>query len=82
AYVRELGRVLGQAPDFVGPGAKPHRMAVLTAGCGLAALLSIGSDWAWSALWLALAVIVILSAATVVRRTLRLAASLRSGWQP
>jgi phosphatidylglycerophosphate synthase len=82
AYVRELGQALGQAPDFVGPGAKPHRMAVLTAGCGLAALLSIGSDWAWSALWLALAVIVILSAATVVRRTLRLAASLRSGWQP
>jgi phosphatidylglycerophosphate synthase len=78
AYVRELGRALGQAADFVGPGAKPHRMAVLTAGCGLAALLSFGSDWAWAALWLALAVIVVLSAATVARRTVRLGKALKS----
>jgi phosphatidylglycerophosphate synthase len=36
AYVRELGRGLGQAADFSGPMAKPHRMALLTPGLGAA----------------------------------------------
>lgn len=30
AYVRELGRASGMTPDFGGPMAKPHRMAVMT----------------------------------------------------
>jgi phosphatidylglycerophosphate synthase len=38
AYVRELGRGLGQPADFSGPMAKQHRMAVLTATCGISAL--------------------------------------------
>jgi phosphatidylglycerophosphate synthase len=37
AYLRELGRAEGLAPDFSGPMAKQHRMAVLTAGAVLAA---------------------------------------------
>lgn len=78
AYVRQLGSALGQPADFSGSGAKPHRMAALTAGSVLAALLSIVSDWAVVALWLALAVIVLLGTATVVRRTSRLATALRS----
>jgi phosphatidylglycerophosphate synthase len=38
AYIRVLGGSFGLAQDFRGPMAKPHRMAVLTAGC----LLGIG----------------------------------------
>ena len=38
AYVRELGRGLGQPADFSGPMAKPHRMAALTLTCLVAAL--------------------------------------------
>tara|TARA_R110002124_G_scaffold47051_3_gene140527 strand:- start:10252 stop:10905 length:654 start_codon:yes stop_codon:yes gene_type:complete len=77
AYIRELGRGLGCEADFAGPGAKPHRMAALTAGCVLAAA---GTLWhADSAiLVLTLAVIVGLTVVTVVRRTLRLASRLRA----
>lgn len=38
AYVRVLGGALGTHQHFVGPMAKPHRMAVLTGAC----LLSLG----------------------------------------
>jgi phosphatidylglycerophosphate synthase len=38
AYVRLLGASLGQAQDFRGPMAKPHRMAALCVGCGAALL--------------------------------------------
>jgi phosphatidylglycerophosphate synthase len=38
AYIRVLGGTLGLAQDFRGPQAKPHRMAVMTAGC----LLGVG----------------------------------------
>ncbi len=33
AYVRHLGGALGQAQSFIGPMAKQHRMAALSAGC-------------------------------------------------
>ncbi|MFW2342225.1 CDP-alcohol phosphatidyltransferase family protein [Brevundimonas sp.] len=79
AYIRELGRALGQDADFVGPGAKPHRMAALTLGCLVAAGLAVTlPDHSFAALWLALAVIVLLTAVTAVRRTLRLAAWLKA----
>jgi phosphatidylglycerophosphate synthase len=35
AYIRVLGGTFGLAQDFRGPLAKPHRMAVMTAGCVL-----------------------------------------------
>lgn len=80
AYVRELGRALGQPADFVGPGAKPHRMAMLTTGCFFSASMGLfGIDHAWAGLWAALAVIVLLTAITVVRRTVRLGRRLRGG---
>lgn len=41
AYLRELGRAEGLAPDFGGPMAKQHRMAVLTG----AALLAAAEPW-------------------------------------
>jgi len=79
AYIRELGRALGQAADFAGPGAKPHRMAALTLGCIVAAGLALANvDHSFAALWLALAVIVLLTAATALRRTLRLARWLKA----
>lgn len=79
AYVRELGRGLGLEADFAGPGAKPHRMAVLTLTCLITAGMTLAqSDWAMAALWIGLALIALLTAATVVRRTLRLAKRLKA----
>lgn len=71
AYVRELGRALGQPADFRGPGAKPHRMAVLT---GASMLAATETWWAEPAplLGLGLVVIVLLTALTAARRTARL----------
>ncbi len=52
AYVRELGRGLGQPADFSGPMAKPQRMALLTIACLLAAAEPL---WGWRGETLALA---------------------------
>jgi phosphatidylglycerophosphate synthase len=73
AYVRELGRGLGQPADFSGPGAKPHRMAALTVTAVAAAslephVLGPGVAVAWG-----LVVIVTLAGVTLVRRVLHLA---------
>lgn len=77
AYVRELGHALTGTVDFTGPGAKPHRMAALTAGCLLSAIAAWAlPDWDRAVLWLALALVVLLTAVTVLRRTTRLAARL------
>lgn len=78
AYVRELGRALGQPADFRGPMAKPHRMALLTAACALAAAEPL---WGWRGQTLAIACAVIAagSALTAARRTLTLARRLAAG---
>lgn len=76
AYVRELGHGLGVAADFSGPMAKPQRMAALTLICALAALAPLWRGLQW-AMPVGLAVIALGTAATVVRRTWRLAAALR-----
>lgn len=75
AYTRELGANIGLEPDFTGPMAKQHRMALMTA----AALLAIvASPWLspviilTKALWLAVAGTVI----TVARRGYRLRSQL------
>lgn len=79
AYVRELGHALTGTVDFTGPGAKPHRMAALSAGCVLSALAAVAlPDWDRAVLWLALAVVVALTAVTVGRRTARLASRLKA----
>jgi phosphatidylglycerophosphate synthase len=73
AYVRELGRAEGFPPDFSGPLAKPQRMAVLTAGSVLAAFYA--SQWTLTVtLW----IIVVGTAATVIRRAATLVAALTS----
>jgi phosphatidylglycerophosphate synthase len=78
AYVRELGRALGQPADFSGPMAKPHRMALLTAACVVSALEGL---WGWKGQTLALALALILAGAllTAALRTARLAGRLKSG---
>lgn len=68
AYVRVLGRSLGTGIYFVGPMAKQHRMAVMTAACaacGLAVFWRVQHF----VLLAALGVICIGAALTVVRRT-------------
>ncbi|HEY2707855.1 MAG TPA: CDP-alcohol phosphatidyltransferase family protein [Caulobacteraceae bacterium] len=77
AYIRELGRGLGQPADFSGPGAKPQRMAVLTLGALVAAAEPM---WGWRGLTLAMAVafIAVLATITAIRRTARLASALRN----
>jgi hypothetical protein len=77
AYVRELGRGLGLPADFSGPMAKPHRMAVLTLACALAAAEPL---WGWQGqvMTVALGLITLGAAVTVVRRTLGLARRLKA----
>jgi phosphatidylglycerophosphate synthase len=82
AYVRELGRGLGQPADFSGPGAKPHRMAALTVAALASAvlephLLAPGQVMAWSLVFIAA-----LASVTLVRRTLHLALRLRAAATP
>ena len=77
AYVRLLGGSLGFTQDFGGPMAKQHRMFVLTVGVlGAAAEHAVrGSTWM---LIVALWIIVIGSAFTVIRRTMHVARDLRA----
>ncbi len=76
AYVRELGKAQGQSADFKGPMAKPQRMAVAT----VAAILSIFVPviLGWPVLYIALWIIVLGSAVTVLRRSFGIIAILRS----
>jgi len=73
AYVRVLGKSIGGQTRFIGPMAKQHRMALLTAASLLAAVLA---HWNWDRriLAAALAVVVAGCAVTIVRR-LRLTTS-------
>lgn len=70
AYIRAVGRSLGTCSDFRGPGAKQHRMAIIT----VAALWCGTMPIAWAApvplgaLWIILA----LATITAARRLLRL----------
>lgn len=73
AYLRELGRAEGLAPDYSGPMAKQQRMALLTAGC-LAAVLWPAPQTLAATLWL----IALGTAATAVRRSLRLIRALKA----
>jgi phosphatidylglycerophosphate synthase len=72
AYVRELGRASGAPSDFSGPMAKPQRMATMTAAAVIAALAIIGWWDARSVLAIALWIVTLGAALTVLRRALRL----------
>jgi phosphatidylglycerophosphate synthase len=77
AYLRELGRAEGFAPDFSGPMAKQHRMAVLTVAA-LAAAVEAAVWGTQGALALGLWVIALGAALTAARRARRLIAALKA----
>lgn len=72
AYLRALGASLGHGQDFCGPGAKPHRMFVLTVGC-LAQMAAILAGWTHNFLLWTLTVAAALTALTALRRLWHLA---------
>lgn len=76
AYLRALGFGLTSIQDFSGPCAKPHRMALLTAGSLLTAAMTLTSV-AWPIMKVTLAIISLLTWITAARRTLRLAKELQ-----
>jgi phosphatidylglycerophosphate synthase len=77
AYVRVLGGSVGLPQSFSGPMAKPHRMFAITVGCvGAAVECSFGRPP--RILYLALAAVVLGSAWTVARRTIRIVRDLGS----
>jgi phosphatidylglycerophosphate synthase len=78
AYVRELGRGLGQPADFSGPMAKPHRMFALSVAC-LVSMFEPLWGWRGHAFVIALAVIALGCLATVWRRTAHLGRRLKDG---
>ncbi len=76
AYVRLLGGSMGVTQYFIGPMAKPHRMALLTAACVLSVFENyLGLEGKTIAL--ALIVMVIGMIVTCVRRTARIVADLK-----
>ena len=78
AYVRVFGGSLGLAQDFSGVMAKQRRMAALTAGLVVQAILSFFSAALWPLLITA-AVIAAGSLVTCVTRTVAIARKLEQG---
>ena len=77
AYVRTFGASLGLPADFRGPMAKQHRMAVLTAGC-LVAAANFACFGPASALTVALGIVAAGSALTCWTRTAAIARNLNN----
>lgn len=76
AYIRELGSAQGLSADFRGPMAKPQRMATATASAVIAVFLPTIAGV--SVLMIALWIIILGTAATVVLRSLGMIAALKS----
>lgn len=76
AYLRVLGGSLGLPQSFVGPMAKQHRMAAVTAGCALGLVEALAGG-GWGLPRLVLGVVLAGAILTAVRRTLGIAAQLR-----
>jgi phosphatidylglycerophosphate synthase len=78
AYVRQLGGALGVSQHFVGPMAKPHRMALLTAAC-VASIGEVASGgYAGRVMTAALGLVLLGSLVTAVRRLRLVAEELRA----
>jgi len=76
AYIRLLGGAMGVTQYFLGPMAKPHRMALLTAAC----VVSMFEEYVGlggKTIALALILMIIGMLMTCVRRTLRIVADLK-----
>lgn len=76
AYIRVFGGSLGFEQKFLGPMAKQHRMAILTAACLLAVVEHILWNTDYSLL-LGLSVILLGTAATCATRTMDIAKQLK-----
>jgi phosphatidylglycerophosphate synthase len=77
AYVRAMGVAAGTAQYFLGPMAKPHRMAVLTVAClGLAGLNVFKSEF--DLMQIALLVICAGCLVTIARRVIRIVRELEA----
>jgi len=72
AYVRALGASVGAGQCFLGPQAKPHRMALMTVACVLGAILPVYptaiGEQPLPALVLALWIVIVGGAVTAWRR--------------
>lgn len=68
AYVRLLGGAAGLTQSFMGPMAKPHRMAVLTAACVLS-VVELKLLHPGTLIWIALVVMNVGCVITIWRRT-------------
>ena len=83
AYIRSEGKVAGAHQEFCGPMAKPQRMATATIACVLAAFVphtwtpSFGAFPNAGIMSIALVIISIGSAITIVRRLVKIATALR-----
>lgn len=75
AYVRLLGGAMGTRQYFIGPLAKPHRMAVLTVACVLSTFEPL-FGWHGQIIALALGIIIIGASITFIRRTACIVAEL------
>ena len=76
AYIRLLGGSMGVTQYFIGPMAKPHRMALLTAACVVSVFenyLGLGGK----TIAVALIVMVLGMLVTCLRRTARIVADLK-----
>ncbi len=80
AYVRELGSAQGVGTDFRGPMAKPQRMATVTVAAVLAIFLPV--IFGWSVLSIALWIVVVGTAITVVRRSHAMIVALKALSKP
>jgi phosphatidylglycerophosphate synthase len=76
AYIRLLGGSMGVPQYFIGPMAKPHRMALLTAAC-IVAVFDKYLHLAGKTIAVALLLMVLGMLVTCVRRTMRIVADLK-----
>jgi len=76
AYIRLLGGSMGVTQYFIGPMAKPHRMALLTAAC-IIAVFENRIGLAGRTITIALVIMIAGMLVTCVRRTVRIAADLK-----
>jgi len=77
AYVRAMGVAAGAPQYFIGPMAKPHRMAVLTVTCVVLAVLAL-FKLTFDLMQISLLVICAGCLVTIARRVVRIARDLES----
>jgi phosphatidylglycerophosphate synthase len=77
AYMRLAGGALGATQHFIGPMAKQHRMALMTAGC-LGSLIELGYGYEGRVLTVALVIVIAGALVTFARRLALVAGELKA----